>query len=183
MHCRTDDGIAFRTLNIPDESSRECLTIKVKRNLSLTDVIDALTDLVIPRVPPAFVRGGNGPEFAAKDVRAWIEVVGAKTAFIEPGSPRENGYIESFNARTCDVLLNGETLCSLREAQIIIEGWKKHYNMKRPHSPLGYQPRAPAAIINVEPRPSCFINQTGPVRSGSPTVRLDPRGKVPARTD
>lgn len=153
VHCRTDDGKAFRTLNILDEFSRECLTIRVKRKLNSTDVIDALTDLFILRGPPAFVRSDNGPEFVAKDVRTWIAAVGAKTAFIEPGSPWENGYCESFNGRMRDELLNGEIFYSLREAQIIIEGWRKHYNTKRPHSALGYRPPAPETIIPMEPKP------------------------------
>jgi transposase InsO family protein len=154
VHCRTDDGKAFRTLNILDEFSRECLTIRVKRRLNSTDVIDALTDLFILRGPPAFVRSDNGPEFVAKDVRAWIEAVGAKTAFIEPGSPWENGYVESFNARFRDELLNREIFYSLREAQIIIEGWRKHYNTKRPHSALGYRPPAPETIVPIDLRPT-----------------------------
>ena len=87
VHCRTDDGKAFRTLNILDEFSRECLTILVKRRLNSTDVIDALTDLFILRGPPAFVRSDNGPEFVAKDVRAWIEAVGAKTASSSRAAP------------------------------------------------------------------------------------------------
>ena len=141
-------------MNILDEFSRECLTIRVKRRLNSTDVIDALTDLFILRGPPAFVRSDNGPEFVAKDVRAWIEAVGAKTAFIEPGSPWENGYVESFNARFRDELLNREIFYSLREAQIIIEGWRKHYNTKRPHSALGYRPPAPETIMPMEPTAS-----------------------------
>ena len=148
-----DKVSSFRTLNILDEFSRECLTIRVKRKLNSTDVIDALTGLFILRGPPAFVRGDNGSEFVAKDVRAWIEAVGAKTAFIEPGSPWENGYVESFNARMRAELLNGEIFYSLREAQIIIEGWRKHYNTKRPHSALGYRPPATESIIPMEPRP------------------------------
>ena len=145
VHCRTDNGKAFRTLvrhaprtgggmhaSLLDEFSRECLTIRVNRKLNSTDVIDALTDLFILRGLPAFVRSDNGPEFVAKDVRAWIEAVGAKTAFTEPGSPWENGYVESFNARMRAGLLDGEIFYSLREAQIIIEGWRKHYNTKRP---------------------------------------------------
>ena len=153
VHCRTDDGKAFRTLNILDEFSRECLAIRVKRKLNSTDVIDALTDLFILRGPPAHVRSDNGPEFVAKDVRAWIEAVGAKTAFIEPGSPWENGYVESFNARLRDELLNRELFYSLREAQIIIESWRKHYNTKRPHSALGYRPPAPETIVPMDQRP------------------------------
>ena len=153
VHCRTDDGKAFRTLNIIDEHSRECLAIRVKRKLNSTDVIDALTDLFILRGPPAFIRSDNGPEFVAQAVRDWIAAVGAKTAYIEPGSPWENGYCESFNGRKRDELLNGEILYSLREAQIIIEEWRKHYNTKRPHSALGYRPPAPETIIPMEPRP------------------------------
>ena len=154
MHCRTDDGRPFRTLNIIDEYSRECLTIKVERKLNSTNVIDALTDLFILRGPPAYVRSDNGPEFVALAVRDWITAVGAKTAYIEPGSPWENGYCESFNGRFRDELLNGEVFYTLREAQIIIEKWRQHYNTKRPHSALGYRPPAPEAIIQMDQRPN-----------------------------
>ena len=104
VHCRTDDGKVFRTLNILDEFSRECLAIKVDRKLNSTNVIDALTDLFIMRGSPAFIRSDNGPEFIAQAVREWIAAVGAKTAYIEPGSPWENGYCESFNGRFRDEL-------------------------------------------------------------------------------
>lgn len=152
VHCRTDDGKVFRTLNILDEFSRECLTIKVRRRLNSTDVIDALTDLFILRGVPAFIRSDNGPEFIALAVRDWIGAVGAKTAYIEPGSPWENGYCESFNARFRDEMLNGEVFYSLREAQILIEQWRKHYNTKRPHSALRYRPPAPEAFVPVDQR-------------------------------
>ncbi|PRY82659.1 integrase-like protein, partial [Donghicola tyrosinivorans] len=128
VHCRTDDGKAFRTLNILDEFSRECLAIKVDRRLNSGSVIDALTDLFILRGPPAFIRSDNGPEFVAQAVRDWIKAVGAKTAYIAPGSPWENGYCESFNARMRDELLNGEVFYTLKEAKIIIENWRNHYN-------------------------------------------------------
>ncbi|MCP5072234.1 MAG: IS3 family transposase [Rhodobacteraceae bacterium] len=153
VHHRTDDGKAFRTLNILDEHSRECLAIRVKRKLNSTEVIDALTDLFILRGVPAFIRSDNGPEFIAEAVRDWIKAVGAKTAYIEPGSPWENGYCESFNGRMRDELLNGEIFYSLREAQIIIESWRTHYNTKRPHSALGYRPPAPETIIPMDQRP------------------------------
>ncbi len=153
VHHRTDDGKAFRTLNILDEHSRECLAIRVKRKLNSTEVIDALTDLFILRGVPAFIRSDNGPEFIAQAVRDWIAAVGATTAYIEPGSPWENGYCESFNARFRDELLNGEVFYSLREAQILIEEWRKHYNTKRPHSALGYRPPAPETIVPMETRP------------------------------
>ncbi|WP_299902858.1 IS3 family transposase [uncultured Ruegeria sp.] len=153
VHCRTDDGKAFRTLNILDEHSRECLAIRVKRKLNSVDVIDALTDLFILRGAPRFIRSDNGPEFAAQAVRDWIAAVGAQTAYIEPGSPWENGYCESFNGRFRDELLNGEVFYSLREAQILIEQWRRHYNTKRPHSALGYRPPAPETIIPMDHRP------------------------------
>ncbi|WP_128253721.1 IS3 family transposase [Falsirhodobacter deserti] len=153
VHCRTNDGKVFRTLNILDEFSRECLTIRVRRKLNSTDVIDALTDLFILRGVPSFIRSDNGPEFIALAVRDWIRAVGAKTAYIEPGSPWENGYCESFNARFRDELLNGEVFYSLREAQILIERWRKHYNTKRPHSALGYRPPAPETFISMDQRP------------------------------
>ena len=150
---RTHDGRAFRTLNIIDEFTREALMIRVDRKLNSTDVADALTDLFILRGPPEFVRSDNGPEFIAEKVRPWVSAVGAKTAFIEPGSPWENGYSESFNARFRDELLNGEIFYSLREAQILIEQWRHLYNTVRPHSALGYRPPAPEAVAPVDQRP------------------------------
>jgi len=153
VHHRTEDGRAFRTLNVLDEFGRECLAIRVKRKLNSTDVIDVLTDLFILRGVPAYIRSDNGPEFVAEAVRKWISAVGAKTAYIEPGSPWENGYIESFNARFRDELLNGEIFYSLKEAQIVIEQWRHHYNTKRPHSALGYRPPAPETIVPLQERP------------------------------
>ena len=153
VHCRTDDGRAFRTLNILDEFSRECLAIRVRRKLNSMDVIDVLTDLFILRGVTAYIRSDNGPEFVAQAVRDWIGAVGAKTAFIEPGSPWENGYCESFNGRLRDELLDGEIFYSLREAHIIIETWRRHYNTRRPHSALGYRPLAPESIVQIDPRP------------------------------
>jgi len=153
VHCRTDDGRVFRKLNILDEFSRECLAIKVDRKLNSMNVIDTLTDLFIMRGSPAFIRSDNGPEFIAQAVRDWIAAVGAKTACIEPGSPWENGYCESFNGRFRAELFNGEIFYSLREAQIIIAEWRKHNYIKRPHSALGYRPPAPEAIIPMEQRP------------------------------
>ncbi len=123
VHCRTDDGKAFRNHNIIDEFSRECLSIRVERKLNSTNVIDALTDLFILRGTPGFIRSDKGPEFIAQAVRDWIAAVGAKTVYIEPGSPWENGYCESVNGRMRDELLNGEIFYSLREAQILIEQW------------------------------------------------------------
>ena len=153
MHHRTDDGRAFRTLNILGDHSRECLAIRVKRKQNSTEVIDALTDLFILRGVPGYIRADNDPEFIAEAVEGWVKAVGAKTAYIEPGSPWENEYCESFNGRMRDELLNGEIFYSLHEAQIIVERWRNHYNTKRPHSALGCRPPAPEAIIPMDQRP------------------------------
>jgi transposase InsO family protein len=153
MQDRTHEGRAYRILNIIDEFTKEALVIRPGRKLSSTDVLDALTDLFILRGPPECIRSDNGPEFIAKAVRDWIAAVGAKAAFIEPGSPWENGYIESFNARFRDELLDGEIFYSIREAQILIEQWRRHYNTVRPHSALGYRPPAPESIVLMDQRP------------------------------
>ena len=151
---RTADGRVYRTLNIIDEYTREALMIRVNRKLNSTDVLDALTDLFILRGPPGYIRSDNGPEFIAQAVRDWIAAVGAKTAYIEPGSPWENGYCESFNARFRDELLNGEIFYNLREAKILIEQWRVHYNTVRPHSALRYRPPAPESIVPMDQRPT-----------------------------
>jgi transposase InsO family protein len=150
---RHSAGRAFRTLNIIDEYTRKSLAIRVRRKLNSTDVIDVLTDLFILRGVPAYIRSDNGPEFVAEGVRKWINAVDAKTAYIEPGSPWENGYIESFNARFRDELLNGEIFYTLKEAQIVIEQWRIHYNTRWPHSVLGYRPLAPETIVPMDQRP------------------------------
>jgi len=144
---RTHDGRKYRMLNIVDEFTREALAIRIDRRLRSTDVIDTLADLFILRGIPGHIRSDNGSEFIATAVKDWIAAVGAKTAYIEKGSPWENGYIESFNGKLRDELLNGEIFYSLREAQIVIEQWRRHYNMIRPHSSLGYRPPAPEVIM------------------------------------
>lgn len=148
---RTHDGRKYRMLNIIDEFTRECLAIRINRKLNSTDVIDVLSDLFILCGVPGHVRSDNGPEFIAKAVQDWIAAVGAKTAYIAPGSPWENGYCESFNSKLRDELLNGEIFYSLKEARIVIEGWRRHYNEVRPHSSLGYRPPAPAVLFPERP--------------------------------
>jgi putative transposase len=143
---RTHDGRAYRMLCIIDEFTREALAIRVARRLNSTDVIEALCDLFIVRGIPAHIRSDNGPEFIAAALREWITMVGAKTAYIEPGSPWENGYVESFNGKLRDELLNGEVFYTLAEAKIVIEQWRRHYNTVRPHSSLGYKPPAPEVL-------------------------------------
>lgn len=144
---RTHDGRKIRMLNVIDEFTHECLSIRVARRLNSTDVIDVLSDLFVLRGVPGHVRSDNGPEFIAKAVQDWITAVGSKTAYIAPGSPWENGYVESFNARFRDELLDGEIFYSLREAQIVIESWRRHYNTIRPHGSIGYRPPAPEVFV------------------------------------
>lgn len=144
---RTHDHKRFRMLTVIDEYTRECLSIKVARKLNSTDVIDTLLDLFIAKGVPDYIRSDNGSEFTATLVRKWLAKLKVKTLFIEPGSPWENGYNESFNGKLRDELLNGEIFYTLKEAQILIEQWRSHYNTIRPHSSLNYQPPAPHAVL------------------------------------
>ncbi len=147
VEARAHHGRKVHLLNVIDEFTRECLAIRVARKLKAPDVIDVLSDLFILRGVPAHVCSDNGPEFIANSVQKWITAVGAKTAYITPGSPRENGYIERFNARLRDEVLNGEIVYSLREAQVLIESWRRHYNGVRPHASLGDRPPAPEVFV------------------------------------
>ena len=117
------------------------------RRLTHKDVLDVLLDLFLERGVPVHIRSDNGPEFIAKKVRQFLSRLSVKPLFIEPGSPWENGYIESFNGKMRDELLSGEIFYSLKEAQVLIEMWRKHYNTVRPHSALGYKPPVPATIV------------------------------------
>jgi len=145
MAARTSDGRPIRLLNILDEYSRECLSIQVSRSFRSTDVLDRLADLFIQRGVPRYIRSDNGPEFTTKALRKWLEDLEVGNLFIEPGSPWEDGYIESFNGKVRDELLNREIFDTLWEAQVLVERWRREYNTIRPHSSLGYQPPAPEA--------------------------------------
>jgi transposase InsO family protein len=160
---RTHNGKKYRMLNVIDEFTRECIAIRIARQLKSTDVIDVLSDLFILRGIPGHIRSDNGPEFVAKAVRDWITAVGARTAYIMPGSPWENGYCESFNSKLRDELLNGEIFYTLQEARVIIERWRRHYNTVRPHSSLGYKPPAPEALQRPAPQP-------GPASPATPAL-------------
>jgi transposase InsO family protein len=149
---RTQDGRPVRLLTIVDEYTRECVAIEVARHLRADDVLHRLAELFVQRGVPEHIRSDNGPEFTAKAVRHWLVRVGVRTLYIEPGSPWENGYIESFNGKLRDELLNGELFYTLWEAQVVIERWRQAYNQVRPHSALGYRPPAPETI---EPQPMC----------------------------
>jgi transposase InsO family protein len=123
----------------------------VARRINSFGVIETFADAMLRHGIPAHIRSDNGPEMTAKVVRDWLAQIGSQTLFIEPGSPWENGYCESFNGKLRDELLNGEIFYSLKEAQIIIERWRRHYNEKRPHSSLGYRPPAPMTFGEIQP--------------------------------
>jgi putative transposase len=144
---RTTDGKPIRMLNIIDEYTRECLAIHIGRKIKASDVLYTLSELFILRGAPDYLRSDNGSEFTAEVVRGWLQRLGVKTLYIEPGSPWENGYIESFNGKLRDELLNGEIFDSVTEAQVITERWRRHYNTIRPHSSLAYRPPVPEAYF------------------------------------
>jgi transposase InsO family protein len=158
---RTRDGRKLRMLNVVDEFTRECLAIRVARKLNSVDVIDVLAELFIAHGIPGHIRSDNGPEFVAAAVKGWITDVGAKATFIEPGSPWENGYVESFNGKLRDELLNAEVFNSLAEAKVLIEQWRVHYNTVRPHSALCYRPPAPEVLMTASPVPPNTSGSTG----------------------
>ena len=143
---RTHDGRALKLLTVLDEHTRECLAIVVARKIRSHDVLEVLADLFVRHGPPEYLRSDNGPEFTAKLVRWWLGRVGVEMLFIEPGSPWENGYNESFNGKLRDELLNGEIFYSLAEAAVLVEQWRREYNTVRPHSACGGFPPAPEAI-------------------------------------
>ncbi len=159
VHDRTHNGRPLKILTIIDEYTRECLSLRVERSLTSEQLLETLAWLFVYRGVPDHIRSDNGPEFTALAVRQWLGKVGVKTLFITPGSPWENGYNESFNGTLRDQLLNGEIFYTLREAKVLLERWRCHYNQVRPHSSLGNRPPAPEATL--------------PGGPGSATLRLD----------
>ena len=144
---RTHDGRPLKLLTIVEEYSRECLAIVVARRLRSIHVLETLAALFVTHGVPAHIRSDNGPEFTAALIRLWLEALQVQTLFIEPGSPWENGYVESFNGKLRDELLDREIFYTLTEAQILIERWRRQYNTVRPHSALGYRPPTPEAVM------------------------------------
>ena len=140
---RTHDGRVLRMLVLVDEYTRECLAIDVARRMTSEDVLERLAFLMVTRGVPEHIRSDNGAEFTSRAVREWLVKVDVKTLFIEPGSPWENGYVESFNGKLRDELLDREIFYTLLEAKVLVERWRQHYNKVRPHSSLGYRPPAP----------------------------------------
>ena len=163
---RTNDGRKFRILTLVDEYTRECLALDCGRRLGSDDVQARLERLFIDRGLPDCIRSDNGSEFTAKAVKGWLEALGVRTLFIEPGSPWENGYNESFNGKLRDELLNGEIFDTLTEAQVLTERWRQEYNRFRPHSALGYRPPAPEAKTDLAPaswRNASYCMEPAPV--------------------
>ena len=167
---RTHEGKAFRMLTVIDEFTRRCMAIVVDRRLNSDKVLHCLTDLFIEHGPPDHIRSDNGPEFTANAVRDWLARVGVKTLFIEPGSPWENGYNESFNGKLRDELLNGEIFYSMTEAKVLIEQWRRHYNTIRPHSSLGYRPPAPQTIAPHRGDPPSAAGRLRPTRRSAESL-------------
>jgi len=153
---RTCDGKPIKILTLIDEYSRSCLALVVDRRIRSDDVLHTLSNMFLVHGIPDNIRSDNGPEFTAKAVRNWLGRLGVHTAFIEPGSPWENGYNESFNGKLRDELLNREIFYNLKEAKVLIENWRKEYNTMRPHSSLAYRPPAPEAIRPLMIRPIWF---------------------------
>lgn len=143
VHGRTSDGLPLRFLTVIDEYTRECLAIDIGRSLKAEDVLARLQGLFLRRGLPECIRSDNGAEFTAIKVREWFGRSGIRTLFIEPGSPWETGYIESFNGKFRDELLNRELLDTVLEARVLTARWRHKYNTFRPHSSLGYRPPAP----------------------------------------
>jgi putative transposase len=152
VSAKTHDGRTARMLNLIDEYTRECLMIGCERSWTSAKVISALADVMMMRGVPENLRSDNGPEFVAKDLRKWLAATGAKTLYIEPGSPWENGFCESFNSKLRDEFLNGEIFYSMKELRVLAERWRIHYNAVRPHSSLGYRSPAPAAWLTEAPQ-------------------------------
>ena len=144
---KTHNGRKFRILNIIDEYSRECLLSYASRRITSSEVLEFLAELFCSRELPEYIRSDNGSEFTAKKVRKFISNLGTYHAFIEPGSPWENGYIESFNGKMRDELLNCEIFDTMTEAKVLIERWRAYYNTVRPHSSLEYMPPSPESWV------------------------------------
>jgi transposase InsO family protein len=157
---RTATGSALKWLSIVDEHTRECLALKVSRSITSEDVLDTLAELFAMRGVPRHIRSDNGPEFIAAKVRRWLKQVGVETLYIEPGSPWENGYAESFHSRLRDEFLALEVFENLPAARKLTALWREDYNHHRPHSSLGYvTPVEYAARCAASVRPTASLQQ------------------------
>jgi transposase InsO family protein len=164
VHDRTADGKALKWLTLVDEYTRECLALEVARGITARRAVEVLAGVVRERGAPAHLRSDNGPEFIAAALRSWASDAGVGTLYIEPGSPWENGYAESFNSKVRDELLAVEEFASLLEAQVLGRQWRQSYNHERPHSSLGY--KSPAEYASGCPRPDSAGSPQGTGHNG-----------------
>ena len=164
---QTEDGRQLKMLVVIDEFTRECLAIEVARSFRAQDVVNLLEYLLAVRPAPQYIRSDNGPEFVAKAVQDWLEQADVKTLYIAKGSPWENGYVESFNGKLRDELLNRELFLSLAEARFVIDHWRLDYNHHRPHSSLDYQ--TPAAFAA-----GCVLLASATPQPPEPSRNLNP---------
>jgi transposase InsO family protein len=144
---RLSNGRQIRMLTVIDEYTRKCLSIRVDYRLKSDDVLDVLSTLFLTQGIPEYIRSDNGSEFTAQVLQDWLRGLDVKTAYIEPGSPWENGFNERFNGSLRDECLNLEYFHTLKEARVIIKEWVNVYNHIRPHSSLGYRPPAPFVTL------------------------------------
>ena len=165
MEDRTERGGRLRILNVLDEYTRECHSARVEKSIPAAKVIETLEWLFLTRGAPQYIRSDNGPEFVAKAVKGWLAQSGCGTIYIEPGSPWENPYIESFNGKMRDECLNMEIFANGEEAREVVENWREEYNERRPHSALGWQ------------TPSEFATRAASVSRATPSFRLQPPEK------
>lgn len=166
VHDRTADGQPLKWLSVVDEFTRECLILEVRRGLTAAAVVRLLTDLAARRDVPRHIRSDNGPEFIARAIREWLAGAKVEALYIEPGSPWENGYAESFNGKLRDELLEREEFASLLEARVLAAAWRREYNEVRPHSSLGYRTPAEYGALcprpdSAKPPPACGHNENG----------------------
>ena len=144
----TEDGRRVKIMPVVDEYTRECLSLEGRRSIKAEGVVDTLHRLFIERGEPDYLRSDNGPEFIAAAVKEWLALSGVKTLYIEPGAPWENAYSETFISRLREELLDRELFVNLKEAQVLLEDYREHYNYERPHGALGYL--TPAEFVAVE---------------------------------
>ena len=163
VHDRTDNGGPLKMMTLIDEYTRKCLSIRVARQLTSSDVLSVLSEAIEEEGAPSYIRSDNGSEFIAHQVQQWLSDKKIKAIYIDPGSPWQNGFIESFHNRLRDECLNREVLLSVAEAQVVIEQWRQTYNHEHPHSRLGF--KSPQEFVR-------FLSDLGSVRA-TPSLRQD----------
>lgn len=166
VHDVCANGDKLKCLVVVDECTRKCLAILVARRIHAGDVVRLLARLVRVHGAPQFLRSDNGPEFIAEVVQEWLRGTGIETAYIEPGKPWQNGVAESFIGRLRDECLNAEWFANRREAAVVIERWRRHYNESRPHSSLGYRTPAEAGAHRALPSAATHPIERGVSKPG-----------------